>query len=146
MTPQKTVKERILHSVLFEVGGLLVIVPLAAWVLDKKLVDVGGLGIMLTTLALLWNMLFNAGFEHLERAMNWTRTVRIRVLHTLLFEGGLILGGVPLAAWWLNMSLIGAFLVDVGLFLAYLPYTFCFNWLYDHLRDNLVARRQWQTT
>ncbi|WP_312379224.1 chlorhexidine efflux transporter, partial [Pseudomonas oryzihabitans] len=47
------------------------------------------------------------------------------------FEGGLILVLVPLAAWWLSISLWQALLLDLGLILFFLPYTLAFNWLYD---------------
>jgi uncharacterized membrane protein len=39
------------------------------------------------------------------------------VIHALLFEGGLIVMGVPLIAWWLSVSLWQAFLLDIGVLL-----------------------------
>jgi uncharacterized membrane protein len=48
---------------------------------------------------------------------------------------------VPLAAWWLGISLWQAFVLDIGIVLFFLPYTFCFNWTYDHLRARVLARR-----
>ena len=47
---------------------------------------------------------------------------------------------VPLAAWWLDIGLWQAFVLDIGIVLFFLPYTFAFNWTYDHLRDIIVAR------
>ena len=41
---------------------------------------------------------------------------------------------VPVAAWWLNVSLVEALLLDLGIVLFFLPYTFCFNLAYDALR------------
>jgi uncharacterized membrane protein len=41
---------------------------------------------------------------------------------------------VPVAAWWLNVSLWQAFLLDAGILLFFLPYTVAFNWVYDELR------------
>jgi len=52
---------------------------------------------------------FNALFERLERKRGWTRTFAVRSVHALLFEAGLILAVVPLAAWWLDISLVRAF-------------------------------------
>ena len=41
---------------------------------------------------------------------------------------------VPVAAWWLNVSLVEALLLDLGIVLFFLPYTFCFNLAYDAAR------------
>ena len=61
-------------------------------------------------------------------------------MHALLFEGGLVVLLVPLVAWWLEVSYWQAFLLDIGFFLFFLPYTFVFNWLYDGLRASLLRR------
>lgn len=55
------------------------------------------------------------------------------------FETGLLLTVVPLAARWLGVALWQAFLLDIGLALFFLPYTFFFNLAYDHLRARFVA-------
>ena len=44
------------------------------------------------------------------------------------FELGLILIVIPLAAWWLNISLWQAFVLDIALVLFYLPYAFSTTW------------------
>ncbi|ORC44207.1 Na(+)-translocating NADH-quinone reductase subunit E, partial [Pseudomonas floridensis] len=64
-----------------------------------------------------------------------------RALHALGFEAGLILAVVPLAAWWLSISLFEAFLLDIGLLLMFLPYTMLFNWAYDTVRERVLRRR-----
>ncbi|MOA70075.1 Bacterial Transmembrane Pair family protein [compost metagenome] len=46
---------------------------------------------------------------------------------------------VPLAAWWLSIGLIEAFLLDIGLVLFFLPYAVAFNWSYDVLRARWVG-------
>ena len=61
-----------------------------------------------------------------------------------MFEIGLLLVVVPLAAWWLGIGLWEAFLLDIAIALFFLPYTFIFNWSYDHIRASVVARRQAQ--
>jgi uncharacterized membrane protein len=56
------------------------------------------------------------------------------VAHALGFEGGFILIGLPLAAWMLDITLLKAFMVEIGFFLFFLPYTVVYNWCYDALR------------
>ena len=43
--------------------------------------------------------------------------------------------GVPLIAWWLNVSLWQAFLLDIGVLLFFLPYTYVYHWAYDVVRE-----------
>ena len=44
------------------------------------------------------------------------------------------------AAWWLGIGLWEAFVLDIAIVLFFLPYTFGFNWAYDHIRAKVVAR------
>jgi uncharacterized membrane protein len=67
---------------------------------------------------------------------------KARALHALAFEGGLIVAVVPLAAWWLSISLLEAFWLDIGLLLLFLPYTMVFNLAYDKVRGRMVERRK----
>jgi uncharacterized membrane protein len=96
---------------------------------------------MISTVALLWNMVFNAGFDRLRRRIGFAMSLKVRVLHAIAFETGLIIAVVPLAAWWLSISLWQAFLLDIGLLLLFLPYTLVFNMAYDKVRERIVARR-----
>lgn len=141
-TTDKTLGERILHAVLYEVCAMLMLVPLGHWLLGHEPGQLGVLALMLSSIAMSWNMLFNALFERLERRYQWQRTVAIRSLHAILFEGGLVFLCIPAVAWWLDISLWQAFLVDIGVLLFFLPYTYAFNWCYDHFRAHWHERRQ----
>ncbi len=127
----KKLGERVLHALLYEVCAMALLVPLAALALQKNMLHMGALALMMSTVAMLWNMVFNALFECIERYFRWQRTAVVRCLHALGFEGGLVVVLVPLAAWWLSISLWQALLLDLGLILFFLPYTLAFNWLYD---------------
>jgi uncharacterized membrane protein len=48
---------------------------------------------------------------------------------------------VPLAAWWLQVSLWQALLLDLGFFAFFLPYTYVFNLAYDRLASACHARQ-----
>jgi len=135
MHPRKTPAERLIHALLFETIALLLCVPAMSWAMDRPMVDMGLLTAAISLTAMLWNMIYNAGFERLEARQGWRRTPAVRVLHALGFEGGLILIVVPLAAWWLAISLWQAFLLDIGLLLFFLPYTYVYNLVYDKLRE-----------
>ena len=140
MSLQKSVKERFFHALGFEVLAIAICAPLGAWLLGYSLAHMGVLTLMISLIAMLWNMAFNAIFDAAQRRLGFRRTLGARVVHSVIFEIGLILAVVPLAAWWLDIGLWEAFVLDIGIVLFFLPYTFAFNWTYDHLRERVVAR------
>ena len=66
-----------------------------------------------------------------RRQESQTRTLPRRAAHALGFEGGLFLLLLPLVAWILQVSLLQAFTLEVGLLVFFLAYTFGFAWLFD---------------
>ncbi|MFJ3055275.1 PACE efflux transporter [Herbaspirillum sp. NPDC087042] len=87
-----------------------------------------------STVAFLWNFIFNGLFERWEarqsvRGRNFAR----RAAHAIGFEGGLVLMLVPLFAWWLDISLWDAFVLDLGLIVFFMVYTYLFNLLFDRV-------------
>ena len=114
---KKSIKERFLHAFLFEILAIGLCAPVAAWAMGKSLFEMGVLTAVIAWIALLWNMIYNAGFDRLENRLGITRNLRVRVIHAFGFELGLILIVIPLAAWWLSISLWQAFVLDIGLVL-----------------------------
>ena len=139
--PAKSFKERVLHALLFELIGVLLFAPGLAWVLGQPLGKMGAMTVMISTVAMLWNMVFNEGFDRLRARLGFAMTLKARALHALSFETGLIVAVVPLAAWWLSISVWEAFLLDIGLLLLFLPYTMLFNMAWDKVRERVVARK-----
>ena len=139
--PLKSTQERFLHALGFELLALMICAPLLAWAFDYPLAQVGALSLVVSLIAMLWNMVFNTLFDGAQRRMGFARNFGARVVHATLFEVGLILAVVPLAAWWLSIGLWAALVLDIGLVLFFLPYTLGYNWLYDTLRARVLARR-----
>lgn len=125
---------------LFEGIALCLCAPVMSYVLGKSLFDTGVLTIALATCAMLWNMLYNAMFERVEKKFGFKRSVPVRIGHAVGFEGGLVLVVVLLAAWWLSISYWDAFLLEMGLIAFFLPYTYVYNLVYDKVRERLVRR------
>jgi len=94
----------------------------------------GVMGLASSAIAVIWNLAFNALFERWEaRQTRRGRGFARRVAHAVGFEGGLLLTFVPLFAWWFEVSLWQSFLMDLGLLVFFLIYTFGFNWAFDRL-------------
>jgi len=141
MTANKSVTERIFQAIGFECLAILICTPLLAWIMQKPLLDMGAVTVLIAVLALAWNVLFNGLFDRALKRLNLGHNAWTRVIHALLFEGGLIVMGVPLIAWWLSVSLWQAFLLDIGVLLFFLPYTYVYHWVYDVVRERFVTRR-----
>lgn len=85
-----------------------------------------------SAIAVAWNFIFNTLFERWEaRQTVRGRSFWRRAAHAVGFEGGLIITLVPLFAWWLEISLWQAFVLDLGLIVFFLVYTFAFNLAFD---------------
>lgn len=141
MTANKSIVERIYQAIGFELLAILICTPLLAWIMDKPLLDMGAVTVLIALLALAWNVVFNRFFDRMLARLNVAHTAWVRVIHALLFEGGLIVMGVPLIAWWLSVSLWQAFLLDIGVLLFFLPYTYVYHWGYDVVRERFLMSR-----
>lgn len=94
----------------------------------------GAMAVAASVIAIVWNLTFNALFERWEaRQRVKGRSVLRRVVHAVGFEGGLALVLIPLMAWWFGVSLWEATLMEAGLLLFFLVYTYVFNWTFDRV-------------
>ena len=84
--------DRIRHTVMFEVIGLALVIPGGAMLFNLPATHMGVIGVGSATVATLWNFVFNLGFDHamLRFAGHTRKSLGLRVLHALLFEGGLL--------------------------------------------------------
>lgn len=87
-----------------------------------------------SAIAVLWNLVYNTAFEWWEaRQSRRGRGLLRRIAHAAGFEAGLVVMLVPLFAWWLDVSLWQAFVLDLGLIAFFLAYTFAFNLAFDRV-------------
>lgn len=131
----RSTSDRIRHAVSFEILALFLVTPLGAWVFSLPLTDIGVVSVGSATIAMLWNYVYNIGFDRaMQRLAGSTyKSVPIRVMHAVLFEAGLLLVLAPFIAWYLGVGLWHAVVMDVSFSLFYLVYAFVFNWSYDRL-------------
>lgn len=129
-------KRKLVQAILYEVIAVAVLSPTLALIYDDGLAHAGTLSLMLSASALLWNVIYNYGFEYWEaRQTQRTRTAGRRLLHSLGFEGGLVLMLVPLVAWWLEITWWGALVTNMGLFVFFFFYALVFQWGFDRVFD-----------
>ncbi len=131
----RSTSDRIRHAISFEILALLLVTPLGAWVFSLPITDIGIVSVASATIAMLWNYVYNLGFDHAMQRLAGTtyKTVPVRVLHAVLFEAGILIVLAPFIAWYLGVGLWHAIVMDVSFSLFYLVYAFVFNWSYDRL-------------
>ncbi|AIN20456.1 bacterial Transmembrane Pair family protein [Yersinia rochesterensis] len=139
---RKSLFERIIHAVGFEVIAISICAPVGAWLLDRSILQMGTLTVLLSSVAMLWNIIYNSLFDHFWPVSRVAKTLRVRAFHALGFESGFILIGLPIAAGVLGVSLLQALILEIGFFLFFLPYTMFYNWAYDSLRARIIRSRQ----
>lgn len=142
----KSTRERIFHAVLFELLANIIIALFLASVLQVSLLQSGMLSLISALTATVWNFIFNKIFDGLQRRYAFERSLLFRVLHAVAFEIGLIVTLTPVAMLLLNLPLIDAFFVEIGLVLFFLPYTLAYNWLYDWLRWTFYGQKRMEET
>lgn len=129
-----SLKERVLHALLFELLAILISILTVTLTTPHQTEAVTVVIILISSIAVVWNFIFNWIFDRFFTAAREQRSWRLRTFHTLAFEGGLLLFTLPVVAYILQIDWWRAFMLDIGLTLLIVVYTFCFNWAYDHLR------------
>lgn len=133
---------KLVQALLYEGIALLLVSPALAWVFDQPLHTTGALALVLSSLAMVWNMLFNQWFERWESQQTQrTRTLQRRLWHALGFEGGLVVLLTPVISLWLGISLWEALLTNSLLFVFFFLYSFVFQWAFDRLFDLPLSAR-----
>ena len=131
-------RERILHSILFEVGAVCVGILVMKFIMHEDFFASITLSLMLSGSAMVWNFIYNWGFDKIFPGDRLARKVWVRILNAVGMEAGLLLFTVPLIAWYLDLGFVEAFLLDITMTLIILVYTYIYNWVYDHVRVYFV--------
>lgn len=126
------VNRRVLQAILYEVFAIAFVGPVLSIAFDKPPASTLSLAVVLSSIALGWNYLFNAIFERWEaRQARHGRSLARRLAHGIGFEGGLALILVPVMALWLDISPLQAFVANLGLLAFFFFYAIAFTWAFD---------------
>ncbi len=131
MTPRT---RRVLQAVLYEVFAIAFVGPVLGLLFDKPQSSTLALAVVMSTIALCWSYVFNAGFEWWEsRQVVKGRSLVRRLVHGAGFEGGLTVMLVPVMGHWLDISYLNAFMANVGLLAFFFVYAIGFTWAFDRV-------------
>ncbi|MBJ9954242.1 MULTISPECIES: chlorhexidine efflux PACE transporter AceI [unclassified Acinetobacter] len=130
-------KRRIIHALSYEIILLVIIAIALSFIFEVPMEVTGVLGVAMAVTSVIWNMIFNHFFEKFEHKRKLKRTIGVRVLHAIGFEGGLMLATIPMVAYAMDMTLWQAVLLDLGMTTCILIYTFIFQWCYDLIEERM---------
>lgn len=128
------IKRKIVFVTLYELIAITCITAGLTVLTGQAAIHSSVAAIMSSAIAISWNFIYNIVFEAWEsRQLTSGRNIRRRVVHVLGYEGILLLIGIPLYAWWLNVSLLKAFILNIGFVVFFLFYSFSYTWVFDIL-------------
>lgn len=127
-------KRRVTYVFFYEVLSFLICAMILAVLSGSTISHTGPLSLLIAVIAVSVNFFYNYAFEWWEkRQHSKTRTIFRRVVHALGFQVVLVTILIPLIAWWMQISLVKAFLLDFSLMIIIPCYTFVYNYFFDHL-------------
>ena len=125
-------KRKIVFVALYEAIAIACITLGLTWLSGQDAGHSSVLAVASSAIAITWNFLYNLLFEAWEaRQRTRGRGLARRIAHALGYEGVLVLIGIPLFAWWLDVSLFEALMLNLGFIAFFLVYSFCYNWAFD---------------
>jgi len=126
-------KRRLLFVAFYEMFAI-VAASLLFMLTGQSSLHSGVMAVVSSAVAIIWNLSFNWSFEQWElRQQVKGRSFLRRAVHALGFEAGLALILIPIMAWWFSITLWQATVLEAGLLVFFMAYTYVFNWCFDHL-------------
>ncbi len=134
----RTTRERVLQTCFFEVGGIVLVTPIYAWVYGVSSHEGVTLLVAISLTVLIWAPIFGRIFDTVEQRTSGRvasdRPHHIRVLHAVLFEATAVSITLPIAMGIAGFSFWQAAALNVRLTMFYIVYAYLFHLIYDQLR------------
>lgn len=125
-------KRRIVYVTLFEIFAILLSTLLLMLLSGGEAQESLPVATVVSFIAVAWNYAYNLLFEKWERKRQaTTRSLYVRVMHSLGFEAGLLVFTLPLYMIWYSVGLWVAFTMVAALLVFFLVYTFVFTLIFD---------------
>ncbi len=128
--------DRLRYALLFEAILVVAIGSALALLSERPLLYTGGLGLVLSLIALVVNLVYNYSFDRVDVAFGRIPTERSttgRIIHALLFEALLVVVGLPVIMLWMQWNWLQALTFDIAVMAAVVVYTYVFTLTYDRV-------------
>lgn len=139
----RSLRERVVQTLCFEAGGLLLITPLYGWEAGAALGESLALLVVVSVVVMAWSAVFNSLFDIAEHRFAGRvasdRPPLWRSVHALAHEASALLVSCPVIYALTPLDWWGALVADLGLTLAYAAWAWVFHWGFDRLRPVQAA-------
>ncbi|MGB6103553.1 MAG: PACE efflux transporter [Pusillimonas sp.] len=126
------IKRRVTYVTLFEIFAVLFATIILMVLSGGNAQGSLPIAIGVSALAVVWNYIYNTLFESWERRSGVIdRSVKVRCIHAVGFEAGLLAVTLPLYMLWYDIGVYKAFTMVAALLVFFLIYTFIFTLLFD---------------
>ena len=128
------IKRKITYVALYEVIAFVCATFGLIGAADAAFATAGALSLFAAIFAIVWNFAYNALFERWEATRPTVgRSGLRRITHAVGFELGFIVVFLPIFAWWLHITYLHSFAINLGMNVFFFLYTFGFTWAFDRL-------------
>lgn len=138
LPPLRSLRERVIQTAAFEIGGLLIAAPLYGLVFGRNSFDSLVLLMAVSAALLLWLPIHNTGFDICERRMTGRsasdRPHKLRIAHAISVEFTSTLVTWPVIVFVGGHGVWVALAIDLGLSAIYVLYGYLFHLIFDWLR------------
>jgi uncharacterized membrane protein len=139
----RSARERLIQTLSFEAGGLLIVAPLYALATGSGAGESLGLIAALALAVMTWAALYNTAFDIIESRFTGrvasARPERWRIVHAIGHEASAVVVTWPLIVWLTGLSWWAALVADLALTLVYAGYAYAFHKVYDRWRPVAVV-------
>lgn len=130
----RSLRGRVMHTLLFELILLGICTPVIALVFNKSVSHTGMLSMGMSLTAMICNGLYNYGFDRALIRLNhplYPRSFRLRCFHSVLFEILLMVFTLPMIMVWMEVPFTQALTLDLSFSVLVPIYALGFNWIFD---------------
>jgi uncharacterized membrane protein len=131
-------RERLIQTLCYEAGGLMLSVPLYLLYSGHEAGDGAMLMLALSAAVMLWSPLHNTIFDWTDLRLSGRvasdRPQGWRIVHAISHEATTVIVTLPIIVWLGGHGWGEALLLDMGLTLLYAVYAYGFHLLYDRIR------------
>lgn len=128
--------DRLRYTLIFETLLILMVGIALSYLTNRKVTDTGMLAVILSTKAVLINLVYNYMFDKFDVRRNKIPTERStlgRITHAIGFELFLTLSSLPILMWWLGFTFWQALLLDLATMSVIVVYTYFYTICYDRI-------------
>lgn len=134
----RTLRERVLQTLCYEAGGLVIVAPVYAMVMGRGTAEAFILSAALSAAVMVWSPIHNCVFDWADLRFTGRvasdRPHALRVVHAASHETSTVIVTVPILILLGRHSLGEALAVDLSMTLAYTFYAYLFYIVYDRMR------------